>query len=70
MELPPPKRMKTNSTQWAVLVEFVEIHPEMVTHKHTGVHGRQNYNKLWAEIAGQLNSMGFGFKTPEKWQEV
>lgn len=64
------KRMKTNVAHWMLLVDFLEEHPEMVTHAFVGIDARENYKKLWKQIAIQLNSLGHGTKTPEKWIEV
>lgn len=63
-------RQKTNTSQWLVLVEFLEQHPEMLTKKFEGANGKQHCFELWNEVTNQLNSMGFGEKTAKKWQEV
>ncbi|CAH1106695.1 unnamed protein product [Psylliodes chrysocephalus] len=61
---------RTHSFQWSTLVDFIEQHPEMVTHKFVGINGRENFNKLWEELTTLLNSTGFGSKDCKKWQEV
>lgn len=61
---------KTNPNQWEVLVNFLLEHPEMVTKSFIGLDARQNYKSLWEQVATQLNSMGYGSKTTDKWIEV
>lgn len=61
---------KTNQSQWAVLVDFLIDNPEMVTKAFVGLDSRQRYKRLWEEVAIQLNSMGYGTKTAEKWIDV
>lgn len=63
--------MKTRPEQWAVILDFLEEHPELVTNKYVGHTGdRLNVNKLWQSLTTQLNCMGFGIKSTEKWKEV
>ncbi|KAK9694745.1 hypothetical protein QE152_g33331 [Popillia japonica] len=38
--------------------------------KIDGINGREEYNKLWAELSNKLNAMGLGSKLVEKWQRV
>ncbi|KAI4454101.1 myb/sant-like dna-binding domain [Holotrichia oblita] len=64
------KRMKTLPTKWSLLLDFIESHPEMITKKFSGPLGKQTYDRLCEEISTQLNSMGFAYKTSEKWQEA
>lgn len=57
------KRIKTYSAQWLVLIDFLGEHPEMVTRAFVGLDARENYKKLWTEIASKLNVMGYGIKS-------
>ncbi|XP_050292891.1 uncharacterized protein LOC126738339 [Anthonomus grandis grandis] len=72
MDLPIPinRAPKTSPVQWQVLVEYLMNYPEMLTKAFSGVNGRQHYKKMWSEAATQLNSMGYGSKTPDKWIEA
>ncbi|KAK9709253.1 Myb/SANT-like DNA-binding domain [Popillia japonica] len=62
------KRMKVKPTQWNIMLEFLEEHPQLITQKFDGINGREEYNKLWAELSNKLNAMGLGSKSVEKWQ--
>lgn len=61
---------RTHQSQFATMVDFIENHPQMLTHRFIGANGRDYFNKLWEELTVILNSMGFGNKDPKKWQEV
>lgn len=42
----------------------------METKSFVGLDALQNYKSLWDQVATQLNGMGYGSKTTDKWIEV
>ncbi|KAK5642872.1 hypothetical protein RI129_003755 [Pyrocoelia pectoralis] len=62
--------MRVNNDHWDVLLDFSEKHREIITNRATGLDGRQHLNKLWTELANQLNCLGFGAKSVEEWKKT
>ncbi|CAG9765755.1 unnamed protein product [Ceutorhynchus assimilis] len=54
---------------WEMLVTFFEANPSLVTGRFSGANGKEKQKQLWAEIAAQLNSLGLGQRSVDKWQK-
>ncbi|KAI4465247.1 3' exoribonuclease [Holotrichia oblita] len=61
------KRMRVQ-VHWDLLIDFLEVHPELLTGKFTTQNSRQRSVQLWEEVSQKLNSLGLRVKTPEKWK--
>lgn len=62
--------VKVGAAQLEVLINFMENHQELAKGKFNGPSGRDIHKKLWAQLANNLNSLGYGEKSIEKWQKV
>ncbi|CAH1989425.1 unnamed protein product [Acanthoscelides obtectus] len=60
---------KTHPHQWSTIVDFGEEHPTIFRpqFKHGDGDARQNAI-CWENLVQSLNSMGFGFRSVEKWK--
>ncbi|CAH1976645.1 unnamed protein product [Acanthoscelides obtectus] len=60
---------KTHPHQWSTIVDFGEEHPTIFRpqFKHGDDDARQNAI-CWEKLVQSLNSMGFGFRSVEKWK--
>lgn len=58
--------MRVTNDHWKVLLDFAEINQEIITNRFVGMHGKSNCNRLWTELATQLNSLGYGEKSTEE----
>ncbi|KAJ8954331.1 hypothetical protein NQ314_007119 [Rhamnusium bicolor] len=61
---------KMQDAHWLILIDFMEKHPSLATGKFTSASGKDQYKKLWLELAGLLNGAGYGQRTLQKWQKV
>ncbi|KAF5269895.1 hypothetical protein FQR65_LT05694 [Abscondita terminalis] len=61
---------KVNENHWLVFAGFFEAHPDLITGRVASINGREENRKLWQELAQQLNAVGMGERTVEKWQKT
>ncbi|VEN50930.1 unnamed protein product [Callosobruchus maculatus] len=52
-----------------IVVNFMELHPDFARNRVKGPTGRDTMKKLWEELASQLNSLGLGERSIQKWQK-
>lgn len=62
--------IRIKDDHWQVMLNFMEIHPQFARGQFVGPTGKSSQRKLWYELSGQLNSLGHGSKSVEKWQKV
>lgn len=61
---------KISESHWQLLCAFMESHPDFATGKFTGPKGKAVHRQLWEQLSHELNSLGLGTRTVEKWQKV
>lgn len=50
--------------------DFFEEHRDFATGRLSCSNAREQFKKLWGELASVLNGLGFGTKSIDKWQRV
>lgn len=66
-----PRDFKCNNEHWSVIVQYFEMYPQIMKSKFENFHGdKKNIRNLWEELTEQLNGLGYGKKSLEKWQLV
>ncbi|XP_030764852.1 uncharacterized protein LOC115889077 [Sitophilus oryzae] len=58
--------MRIQSDHWAVILDFAEQHPEIITNKSKSLKGREVLQQSWKELTVMLNSPGMGEKKTEE----
>lgn len=62
---------KASNAHWSVIVNYMEGHRELLTNKFNHVDGDNLRNKKhWEELTNNLNGLGYGCKSGDKWQLV
>lgn len=62
---------KVTSGHWDIFVDFFGTYPDLAKGRFSASsNGKDLYKKLWNELTLQLNSLGLGEKTTEKWQKT
>lgn len=61
---------KLKDSHWEVIISFMEENKSIATGRFIGPNGKENNKKLWQELAQQLNALGQGERSVEKWQKV
>ena len=41
------KRMKTRDSQWSVIIDFMEKHPQLATHSFDSLSSNEKLKELW-----------------------
>lgn len=59
-----------NRSHWEVLVSFMEHHDSFAKGKFAGPTGKAIHRQLWERLSSELNALGFGNRSVEKWQKV
>ncbi|VEN50352.1 unnamed protein product [Callosobruchus maculatus] len=62
--------IKLTEQHWQIIVNFMELHPDFARNRVKGPTGRDTMKKLWGELASQLNSLGLGERSIQKWQKT
>ncbi|KAJ8912348.1 hypothetical protein NQ315_014715 [Exocentrus adspersus] len=59
---------KTRPEHWQTILDFLEEHPTILKSKFNSYSNDNAENKkLWEALTNELNAMGLGSKTTEKW---
>ncbi|CAH1118225.1 unnamed protein product, partial [Phaedon cochleariae] len=61
---------KMNSSHWQLMVCFMEQHDAFAKGKFAGPTGKAMHRKLWERLSAELNALGFGSRSVEKWQKT
>ncbi|XP_018577855.1 uncharacterized protein LOC108916137 isoform X1 [Anoplophora glabripennis] len=61
---------RVNDTHWEIIFNYFQIHPNLATGRAIGPNARQIQRQQWEELANNLNALGYGTKTSEKWQKT
>lgn len=62
---------KASNEHWQLVINFMELYPELIKNKFNSKDSDKiHINKKWQELAENLNALGYGNKTVEKWQLV
>lgn len=61
---------KVKEAHWELMVSFMEEHHFLATGRFVAPNARNNAKLLWKELSDQLNALGYGERSPEKWQKV
>lgn len=62
---------KVSNSQREKMLDYFEMHPELVSGRFTATFTKQVHDKLWEELKIQLNSEGSGaVKDVPKWKKV
>lgn len=61
---------KVRDQHWEVMITFMEAYPSLATGRLDVPNAREIHKKLWQELAEQLNAIGYGEKSSDKWQKV
>ncbi|CAG9773498.1 unnamed protein product [Ceutorhynchus assimilis] len=60
---------KINDGRWQVLLGFMDRNPLFARGQFAGPNGKVIQRKLWEQLSSELNSLGSGSKSVEKWQK-
>ncbi|XP_050316154.1 uncharacterized protein LOC126750555 [Anthonomus grandis grandis] len=61
---------KINENHLRVFVEFMEENPDLARGRLSCSNAKEQFKRLWAKLANNLNSLGYGTRTIEKWQRT
>ncbi|KAG5880850.1 hypothetical protein JTB14_034259 [Gonioctena quinquepunctata] len=61
---------KVKDAHWELMVSFMEENPSLATGRFSGPNGRASLKMLWGELTQKLNALGYGERSPEKWQKT
>lgn len=62
--------MRVTSDHWNIIIQFAELHPQIITNKFISpMHGKRNLKDLWEELSVKLNSLGHGTRSVEEWKK-
>lgn len=64
------KKKQFTPVQKAILIEFLEEHPQLVHQKQSNRHTNTEGRRLWQEVSDKLNSTPGASKTWEEWRKV
>lgn len=65
------REFKANIEHWTVIINYCELYPNMLKNKFGHSDGDSlELKQRWQELTHQLNSLGYGKKSMEKWQLV
>ncbi|KAG5873082.1 hypothetical protein JTB14_010498 [Gonioctena quinquepunctata] len=63
--------MRVSRNHWRVLLDFVEVHSEIITNKFSShLQGKQNNKLLWEQLTLKSNSLGQGKRSSEEWKKT
>ncbi|XP_018578587.1 uncharacterized protein LOC108916773 isoform X2 [Anoplophora glabripennis] len=64
-----PRDFKCNYEHWSTIVQYCEMYPQIIKSKFENFQGdKRDIRNLWEELTDQLNGLGYGKKSIEKWQ--
>lgn len=65
------REFKTTPQQWKVIVDYLEENPILLKSKFQNYDGdNSEIIQHWKTLAHQLNSMGSGMRSVDKWKAV
>jgi hypothetical protein len=65
------RAFKATADDGTIVVNYIEAHPVLVKSKFANASGdNSDVKRLWQSLTNQLNSLGYGTKTVQQWQQV
>jgi hypothetical protein len=65
------RAFKATADDGTIVVNYIEAHPVLVKSKFANARGdNSDVKRLWQSLTNQLNSLGYGTKTVQQWQQV
>lgn len=61
---------KVRDQHWEIIINFMEAHPNLAVGRLDVPNARDVQRKLWQELSEELNALGYGEKSSDKWQKV
>ncbi|XP_072382191.1 uncharacterized protein [Diabrotica undecimpunctata] len=62
--------MRVNADHWAILLDFAEKNPSIITNRFPGCNGKEKVTELWKQLSNKLNALGYGEKTTAEWKKT
>lgn len=67
----PPRGPKITRNQRLIMLDFMEVHPELVSGRLDGDFTRAVQERLWMQLTDSLNADGMGPKRElKKWKQL
>ncbi|CAG9840682.1 unnamed protein product [Diabrotica balteata] len=62
--------MRVNADHWAILLDFAEKNPSIITKRFPGCNDKEKVTELWKQLSNKLNALGYGEKTTAEWKKT
>uniref|UniRef100_A0A6P7GXW9 Regulatory protein zeste n=1 Tax=Diabrotica virgifera virgifera TaxID=50390 RepID=A0A6P7GXW9_DIAVI len=62
--------MRVNADHWAIILDFAEKNPSIITNRFPGCNGKEKLTELWKQLSNKLNALGYGEKTTAEWKKT
>ncbi|KAG5863656.1 hypothetical protein JTB14_024336 [Gonioctena quinquepunctata] len=61
---------KVTGNHWDIIINFMELHPDLARGRIDGPCGKDTFKRLWTELTLELNATGLGERPVQKWQKT
>ncbi|KAG5887217.1 hypothetical protein JTB14_010798 [Gonioctena quinquepunctata] len=61
---------KVTGNHWDIIINFMELHPDLARGRIDGPCGKDTFKRLWTELTLELKATGLGERPVQKWQKT